>query len=75
MWIVKEESIKPSKKRLVENNEYIIYIDYVEEEEIAGKILTRSKTEMRFCKANKKGNIKVSFKGQKLKYNINDILE
>ena len=37
MWTIKTESIKPIKKWNVEGNEYIIIVQYVEEDEIKGK--------------------------------------
>ena len=73
MWEIKQESIKPIKKMLVEDNEYIIYIEYMEQENIKGKTLTRKQIINRFCKATKKGNITINFYGSKIKSNINNI--
>jgi len=73
MWTIKQESIKPIKKWHVENNEYIIIIQYVEEDNIKGKILSHTKTTQRFCKAKKNGDTIINFNGQKIKANINDI--
>jgi len=74
MWIIKQDSIKPIKKMHVEDNEYIIIIEYIEEEEFKDKHLTRTKTITRFCKAKKNGDIIINFNGQKIKANINQIL-
>jgi len=73
MWIIKPESIKPIKKWHVENNEYIIIVEYVEEDKIKGKVLSNTKTVQRFCKAKKNGDIIINFNGQKIKANINQI--
>jgi len=71
MWTVKE--IKPIKKALIENNEYIIFLETTLEDDLLNKIITRKKVEQRFCKANKKGDIIIRFNGEKIKCNINDI--
>lgn len=71
MWIIKE--IKIIQKALVEDNQYLIFLEIKLEEEIRGRLVTKKKIEQRFCKANKKGNIIISFNGEKIKSNINDI--
>jgi len=73
MWIIKPENIKLIKKWHVEDNEYIIFIEYTKEDEFKGKILIHTKTVQRFCKARKNGNIIINFNGQKIKANINNI--
>ena len=73
MWMIKSESIKPIKKWHVVNNEYIIIVEYVEEDKIKGKVLSNTKTVQRFCKAKKNGDIIINFNGQKIKANINQI--
>jgi len=71
VWIIKE--VKPIQKALVEDNEYIIFLEISLEEEIRGKIITKKKVEQRVCKANKKGDIIIRFNGEKIKSNINEI--
>lgn len=71
MWIIKQDSIKPIKKMHVENNEYIIYVEYMEEDNFKDKHLSRIQTVSRFCKAKKDGDIIINFNGQKIKSNIN----
>jgi len=71
MWTIKQDSIKPIKKMQVENNEYIIYIEYIEEDDFKDKHLSRVQTTSRFCKAKKNGDIVINFYGQKIKANIN----
>ena len=73
MWIINQDSIKPIKKIHVENNEYIIYVEYLEEEDFNDRHLNRTKTTSRFCKAKKNGDITIHFNGQKIKTNINKI--
>ena len=73
MWIIKPESIKLIKKWHVENNEYIIFVQYIEEDNFKGKILNNTKTTQRICKAKKNGDIIINFNGQKIKANINQI--
>jgi len=73
MWIIKQDSIKPIRKMYVEDNEYIIYVEYLEEEDYKDKHITRTKTISRFCKAKKNGDIVINFYGQKIKANINQI--
>jgi len=73
MWIIKQDSIKPIKKMHVENNEYIIYVEYLEEEDFNGKLLNRTQTITRFCKTKKNGDITIHFNGQKIETNINKI--
>jgi hypothetical protein len=73
MWIIKQDSIKPIKKMHVENNEYIIHIEYIEEENFKDKRLSHTKIISRFCKAKKNGDIVINFYKQKIKTNINQI--
>lgn len=73
MWIIKQDSIKPIKKMYVEDNEYIIYIEYLEEADFNDRHLNRTKTISRFCKAKKNGDIVINFYGQKIKANVNQI--
>jgi len=71
MWIIKE--IKPIQKALVEDNEYIIFLEIILEDELRGKTVTKRKVEQRVCKASKNGGIVIRFNGEKIKSNINDI--
>ena len=73
MWIIKQDSIKPIRKMHVEDNEYIIYVEYLEEEDFNDRHLSRTKTTSRFCKAKKNGDIVINFNRLKIKANINQI--
>lgn len=73
MWIIKQDSIKPIKKMHVEDNEYIVIIEYIEEDNFKDKSLSHIKTASRFCKAKKNGDITINFNKQKIKANINQI--
>lgn len=75
MWIIKQDSIKPIRKMHVEDNEYIIYVEYLEEEDFKDKHLSRIQTTSRFCKAKKNGDITINFNRQKIKTNINQIAD
>ena len=59
----------------VENNEYMIIIEYVEEDDFKEKNISHTKTTSRFCKAKKNGEITINFNGQKIKSNINQIMD
>ena len=65
MWIIKQESIKPINKWFVDNNEYIIIVEYTKEKNINGNILSKIETIKRFCKAKKNGDIIINFNGKK----------
>lgn len=71
MLLINDDTIKPIKKMHVENNEYIIYIQYNKETEFKGQQIVKTEIDSRFCKANKKGDITISFNGLKIKSNIN----
>ena len=71
MWSIKQ--INLIKKMLVEDNEYIIFIEVVFKDEIKGKILSKTQRETRFCKAKKNGDIVINYNGEKINTNINQI--
>jgi len=71
MLLINNDTIKPIKKIHVENNEYIIYIQYNKETEFKGQQIIKTEIDSRFCKANKKGDITINFNSIKIKSNIN----
>ena len=71
MKTIKPDSIKPIHKMHIEDNEYIIIMEYTTTDEFKGRTIEKTYKENRFCKANKKGDITINFAGSKIKSNVN----
>ena len=77
MWKIKEDSIKPINYLTVEEEgkptQYIVFVEYIVTDTLGNRVVEKTRSVMRFCRAKKNGDIAISFNGKKIQSNLSQL--